>query len=184
MNQRLSHYLRLLAVVAFIVAINAAFFLVGAREVVTYIGVSNTYLVVFLIAAIGGMSTFTGATYVSTMANFAAGGADPWLLGLFGGVGIFISDSLFYLLAWYGRQVVPNSWRSAIRFLTKEIEELPIWAVMLGAYIYQGLSPLPTDLLMLALAFSRRHYYTLILPLLFGSLTFSWLIAHFGSLWF
>lgn len=183
LNWILRHY-RLLGVAALIAAVNVIFFFIGPGQVVDYIGAHNVYIVAFLIAAVGGMSSFTAATYVTSIVTFTAGGADPVLIGLSGGIGIFISDSIFFALVRYGRESVPVKWKRAIDRMTERARTLPRFAVMLGTYAYQGLLPLPTDILMFALAFAGYQYRTIALPLFLGSITLSLLIAHFGSLWF
>src|SRR3989344_9607010 len=137
------HY-RLLGVIAVLVTLNVFLFFLGPQQVVDSIGVSNTYLIVFIIATVGGMSSFTGATYASAVITFTAGGANPWLIGLCGGVGVFISDSLFYLLAEYGRRVVPHDWKPTLERVARKMRVLPTKTVLLLSYVYHSL-PLQSD---------------------------------------
>lgn len=170
--------------IALIAAVNNLFIFIGPTQVVDFIGVRNAYFVAFLVAVVGGMSSFTAATYVTTIATLAAGGADPLLIGLVGGFGIFISDSIFFVLVRYGRESVPREWKRLIDRMTQRARNLPKRVVMLITYLYQGFLPLPSDVLLFALAFAGYRYRTVAIPLLLGSITLSMLIAHLGGLWF
>ncbi|OGG85741.1 hypothetical protein A2392_03045 [Candidatus Kaiserbacteria bacterium RIFOXYB1_FULL_46_14] len=176
------HY-RLLALIAIFAVTNVFLLLIGPEQLVSSIGVENTYLVVFVIAAVGGMSSFTGAAYVNAIIAFTAGGANPWLIGLCGGLGAFISDSVFYIIAEYSRQIVPVEWRPLFRKITKKMQVLPTRSVLAFTYIYHML-PLPSDIMMLALVLGGYGYRTVAPVIFLAALTCSTLIAHFGSLWF
>ncbi len=176
------HY-RLLGVIAVFALANAALFMIGADNLVETIGVNNTYIVIFIIAALGGMSSFTGAAYVNAIVAFTAGGANPWLIGIYGGVGVFLSDSFFYILAEYGRKVVPHDWKPLLNKVSKRMRILPHKTVLVLTYVYHIL-PLPSDLMMLALVLGG-YSYRFIAPIIFlAALTHSIIIAHFGSLWY
>lgn len=176
------HY-RLLGVIGLFAMANSLLFFIGPEKLVAKIGVENTYILVFVIAAIGGMSSFTGAAYVNAIVAFTAGGANPWLIGIYGGVGVFISDSVFYILAEYGRRVVPHNWKPTLNKLSKRMRILPHRTVLLLTYVYHIL-PLPSDLMMLALVLGGYSYRFIAPVILLAALTHSILIAHFGSLWF
>lgn len=177
------HYV-LVGIVLFLIALNVLFYFIGPDRIVEYIGIRNTYLVVFAIAAIGGLSTVTGTVLYSSIATFAAGGSSPLLLGLAGGAGIFISDSIFFYLAKRGRESVPEKWGHWIERIQRFVDRYPLWIILLATFLYLGFSPLPNDLLMIALALAGIKYRQLIIPLLPGSITIALLTAYFGNLWF
>jgi len=176
------HY-KLSGVIATLVVLNAVLFFIGPEQIVESIGVKNTYLIVLVIAVVGGMSSFTGAAYVSAVIAFTAGGANPWLIGVCGGVGVFISDSIFYLLAEYGRRVVPIDWKPTLNRVAGKMQVFSTKTVLILSYIYHSL-PLPSDLMMLVLVLGG-YGFRIIAPVLFlAALTYSILLAHFGSLFF
>lgn len=154
---------------------------VSPEEIVSKIGIQNSYLVAFLFAVFGGLSTVTGVSFFTSVAAFAAGGSNFLLLGLFGGLGIFISDSIFFFIARYGVTAIrERSKRIPSRFFEK-IDRLPSWVVLLGTYVYLGFTPLPNDLLMILLAISNISYRRLWPVLLLGSITVVTLVAYFGQ---
>ena len=168
-------------VILFIVLISLVFFFFNPEEIVAQVGVKNTYLVVFLISAIGGLSTLTGGAVFTTIATFAAGGASSLGLTLAGGAGIFISDSIFYFLVQYGLKSIPTTWENSIEKMRKWIVRHPDWMVLLGTYIYISFTPLPNDLLMIGLVIGGYSYKKIVWVLLAGSLTVAFLTTYLGN---
>jgi hypothetical protein len=171
-------HLALLAAIAAAVAAVALLAAVGPARIVGAVGVENTYLVAFLLAAIGGLSSFTGVSVLAAIAAFASGGANPLWLGLSAGVGIFLSDSVFFLLASYGRELARGSWQRGVDTFAAWARRLPDWAVASGTYVYISFTPLPNDALMLALAAAGYRYRQIAPVLLLGGVTLAVLLAY------
>lgn len=174
-------YYILIALAVFFLLINLPFFFIGSEEIVRWLGIENTYLVVFLIAALGGISSFTGTVWFSVLVGFASGGASPVILGIISGIGIFISDSIFYHLALYGKKSLPDSWQTRIRKILNFVHQTPSWIILGLSFIYLGFTVLPADILMIILALSGYSYRKIFPVLLLGSLVISLLIAHLGK---
>ena len=183
-NMRLSKksYFVLAAIALVIIALNALFTVIDPNRIVEYIGVRNAYAIVFIVGAIGGLSSFTGGAYFTTLATFGAGVSSPLLLGLVGGLGIFISDTIFFYLAHYGRKSIPEKWSRTIETWSKKARTSPMWLVLLSVYIYIGFTPLPNDLLMLLLVVAGFTYRQLWPVFLLGSVTIATIVAHFGNI--
>lgn len=179
--KKLKKYYALILVLVFIIFINAVLYYVGAEGIVSVIGVDNTYLLVFILAISGGLSSFTGVALLTSIATFAGGGAEPLLLALAGGAGIFISDTVFYFLVLYGRRSVPENWDKTFDKLEELVGRYPKWVVLTGMYFYIGFSPLPNDLLMAALVIGGYSYRRIVWVLLAGSFTIALLMAYLGS---
>lgn len=173
-------YLKLFLILLIIISFNLLFFFVDPSQITEFIGVKNSYLVVFLLAAVGGISSFTGTAYFATLVTFGAGGSIPWLLGLIGGLGVFISDSIFFFLASHGRKAIPDNWSNFLYKIEEKIKKYPHWMILILVYLYVSFSPFPNDLLMLVLALASYRYKQIWLVLLAGSLTVSILVAYFG----
>lgn len=178
----LRHPVFVALVVGFIL-VNVLFFFVSPTALVERIGVENAYLVVFGMAALGGLSTFTGVSLYAALLTFAAGGANPLVLGLAAGIGIFASDTVFFLLATYGRRAVPVAWEGAVQRLRRLVRRISFrWTAILS-YLYLGFTPLPNDVLMLALVAGEYRYRRIAPVLLAGDLTIALVGAHLGA-WF
>jgi hypothetical protein len=174
-------YFTVLSIIAVVVAVNILFYFVSPQGIVSYLGAENTYLIAFTVAAIGGLSTLTGTALYATIVTFASGGSDPNFLGLAAGIGIFISDSIFFFLAYHGRKSVPLG-------LERRIMRLEVWTkriskrkLQLFIYFYLSLAPLPNDVLMIALALGGLRYRDIAPAILLGSLTIAFLAAHLGQ---
>jgi len=156
-------------------------FVVGPEQIVTYVGVKSSYTVVFLLGAIAGLSTLTSSSFYTALVTFASGGANPFILGLVGGLGMFISDSIFYNLALYGKRHVPDSWQKGIARLAEWGKRYPTWLILLVAFITIAFIPLPNDLIMLVLVALGFPYIRVAPLLLVGDITISIWIAYFAQ---
>ena len=117
----------------------------------------------------------------TSIATFAGGGANIFLLGLLGGLGIFISDSIFYFIARLGITHVPKKWEASLKKMEEWMENFPDWAVLSIVYLYLSFTPFPTDLLMIALAASGYKYKKIVWVLFAGSLTIALFTAYLGE---
>ena len=170
--------------IAFFLVFVPIFVFITPEEIVDYIGVDNTYFVAFLFAIFGGLSTVTGISFFASVVTFASGGANPVFLGLFGGLGIFISDTIFFFVARYGIQVFGKKVKSVSLWLVSKMEKVSLSVILVGVYVYVGLTPFPNDILMVALAFVSMPFKRLAPVLLAGSITIVMLTAYFGEIIF
>lgn len=144
--------------------------LIGPRAFVAFIGVKNSYLVVFLIAASGGLSSLTATSFYTLLATFATGGLHPLLLGIAGGIGLVIGDSLFYAFGRNGVQALPEHLRLRTEKIAEWLESNPSWMVPLVVFLYTAFTPLPNDILMILVALTGTRYRWIIGPLIVGDI--------------
>lgn len=177
-----SHNIRVFLVLLTILIIwMVTFSIIDPEIAVAYVGVHNTYLIAFLMAAIGGLSAPTGTSFFAAVATFAAGGASIPLLVLAGGIGIFISDTVFYLIAQRGATAFADRTTTISGWLQKKTKKLPPWVVQVGIFIYHGFTPLPNDVLMIALVLSGYRYATIAPVMLAGSFCIVAMAALLGT---
>lgn len=150
------------------------------ETLVRTIGVDNTYLVVFLLGALAGFSSLTGGSFYAAVAAFALGGAHPVLLGLCGGAGLFLSDSMFFYVVMRGMKLVRARWTGASERVARFIHRFPDWAVLLFVYVYAAIIPVPSDILLAGLALADYPYKKFGPLLAAGDLTFAMLLAFLG----
>jgi len=161
--------------------LNAAFLFISPDTIVQYVGVENTYLMLFLIAAVGGVNVFTGGVLYATIVAFAAGGASPWLLGLVGGLGIAIGDSIVFFLFRYTSRRLSPTWQERVTLTKQKIERLPGALQYLLIYLYLGFAPIPNDILMFLLAVLRFKFIAIVPFIIAGAVTFVTLTALIGE---
>lgn len=153
---------------------------IGPEMLVAKLGVQNGFLLVFLLASLGGVSVFTGAPYYVTLVTLAIGGLNPFLLGLIAGTGAAIGDSVFYYLGLTGKYLLPEKFDRKIERVRTWLNRGPRWAIPVGVYVYTGLTPLPQDVMMLAVALTQAKYKWVLLAMWLGNITLATIIAIFA----
>ncbi len=98
MKKKLKRYFIFAGILIFIIAWILILNSISPDSIVAKIGVGNSYIILFLISAIGGVSSISASSYYLAVSVFASGGLNPVFLGLVGGVGVTIGDSLFFYL--------------------------------------------------------------------------------------
>jgi hypothetical protein len=150
-------------------------------KIVKYIGIENSYLATFLIVAIGGLSSVTSGAFYAAVATFSAGGAIPWLLGLVGGVGIAIGDSIIFWLISYGVKDIRTSWKNKVEKIRSYVDRSPNYVVYGGLFIILGLTPIPNDLVLFALVVLGFEYFKILPILLVSGITITTIVAYLGK---
>jgi len=179
--QHLKNYKTLYLVLAVLAGVALVLYQYPPNTIVDYIGVENSYLAVFLIAAIGGLSSITSSVFYAAVATFSAGGANPWLLGLIGGIGIAIGDSIVFGLFYYGVQDVTRSWRDRVEKARSKINTYPRWAIYLGLFVILGVSPFPNDIVMFALVLLGFQFIKVAPILILSGITITTITAFLGQ---
>ncbi len=158
------------------------FYYVDPAEFVQTIGVRNGYIFVFLIALFGGVSSLTFSTYIGTLLLLSSGGLNPYLLGLASGLGVAIGDSVYFYLGRHGRALLKGgSITQLVTRLTRWLDSKRPWVASVITYLYVSFTPLPNDLIAIAMGLSGRRYIPIIIPLVLGNMTHTILIALFGT---
>lgn len=172
----------LLGLVILILIAWAVFFhFVPPEELVRKIGVQNTYLIAFLLAVIGGFSSITGTSLYATLIALSQGGVNPTTLGMVGGLGLFLSDSLFYFVLDYSRKMitkVADKWETTFNKIRSLVRRAPDWLVYVGVFLYSAFAPLPNDILLAVLTVSRYSYRQFAPCLFAGDIVMALLLTH------
>jgi uncharacterized membrane protein YdjX (TVP38/TMEM64 family) len=127
-------------------------FFLDAQMLVETIGVSNSYIVMFILTVVTGMSTFSSGLIYSSMFAFLKGGTNPLILGIVAGVGAIIGDIFFYYVFSKGHQSFSEKRKKKIRrimewFDNKDERIVPFFIVI---WIFL---PLPNDMILVSLLF-------------------------------
>ena len=168
----------IILVVLTLIGWGAFFYFVPPDTLVEGVGIQNTYAVAFLISLVAGFSTLTGTAAYATVIEFARGGANPLLLGIIAGVGLFLSDSAFYLLVMRGRVALGNRLGRWLARFHQFVERVPRWVVYVGVYLFCAIGPIPNDVMMTVMIIGGYQYRKLWIPLLLGDITFMLLLSH------
>ena len=153
-------------------------------RLVNDIGIENTYFAAFMLAAIGGFSSVTGTSLYAALVALAHGGVNPLVLGTIGGIGLFISDSLFYFVITKVRHIlvdITKKWERVFRKIWKLLYVTPSWIVYTLIFSYTAFVPFPNDILLALLAVSGYSYRQFAIFLLLGDLTMALLLTNVSN---
>ena len=164
-----------------VTVISLSLFIYGPQNLVNTVGESSSYLAVFVIAAVGIVSTLTGPIFYSTLTALSSTDLNPLLLGFSAGFGLLISESIFFYLAHLGRDSVSKRFKKIVDKLKNLIHRAPDPLVFLISYTWFGFSPLPNDLLMITLVAGDYSYKQIGPIILVGNLTLTLIIAYLGT---
>lgn len=177
MPHKFHHFRGLVWVISFIALLFVLFLFVDIQNVLRELGVRNSYLILFFVAMIGGASSITSSSYFATITALALNGLNPIAIAIVGGIGITVGDSLFYALGMWGRQNISGRFRAWTERWSRWLSRKPRWIVQIIIYLYTGFTPLPGDILMTVLSFSRFPFKSFIIPGLLGNITLVILIV-------
>ncbi|WP_370574606.1 hypothetical protein [Methanomethylovorans sp.] len=138
------------------------------EEIIGYLGVDNTYLFVFLLAAIGGVSAFTSTSFYTALITISVGGVDPVYIAIFASIGLTMGDIVFYVIGREGKQCVPPKYGKYIDRFLQFVKDAGDRKVILLIFVY-SLTPLPSDILAIALALAGFPLRKMVLPFLTGN---------------
>lgn len=151
------------------------------ENLVSDIGIQNTYLAAFTLAVVGGFSSITGTSLYAALIALAHAGVNSLALGVIGGIGLFISDSLFYYVAGKMRFLIVHAtkgWERLFRRVWKWVYKTPSWLVYVGIFLWCAFAPIPNDILLAVLALSGYSYRQFAVFLFLGDLTMTILLTH------
>ncbi len=170
MRPRTKNWLSFLAFILALLLWGYLLSLYPPHEIIARLGVTNGYITAFLASTIGGVSTLFAGTYYATLITFVVGGLDPLMLGVVAGIGATIGDSIFFYLGVRGRALLSGRWALRSERFGGWLGRQRQWAVAATIFLYAGLTPLPKDFLVVALAIARYPYWRMIGPLMLGNI--------------
>lgn len=160
------------SVILVLLAWGGIFYFIPPDALIARVGIGNAYAVSFLVALFAGFSFITGTAAYATVIEFTRGGADPVYLGIAAGIGLFLSDSVFYLLLMRGRRALSRSLSGRFSRFHRHIERLPHAAVYMGTYLFCAFGPIPNDAIIAILIIAGYEYKKVWPSLLAGDITF------------
>ncbi len=149
----------------------ALFKYINPQLIVAKVGATNGYIILFLIGTLGGASTFTGPSYFIALTTLAAGGLNPVILGICGGLGITIGDTIVFFILVSAAKKAPDKFKEKFEKFEKLIYRKPKWMINLIFYLYVGLTPLPNEIAAVSLGIIGHEKKSVILFLFLGNIT-------------
>ena len=166
----------------FLLVISWSIFLyfISPEKIINYFGDGNSYWIVFIAGLLGGISILFPFPYYIFVLTFAIGGLNPFLLGLFTGLGVILGESTSYWIGYTGRDVLPIKAKNIFNRISKYFNKDLTWRVPIFLFIYGSLSPLPNDVILIPLGMARYPFLKVIIPLGLGNIIYNILLAVAG----
>ena len=178
MNLRLNHIYALRVLLLIIFICGSVFFYYSSPEMlITYIGVENAYILMFVLALLGGLTTFSGIPYHVVLIMLASGGLSPLLLGVLTGVGVMAGDATSYFVGYSGRDIVPPAIQKILQkfcsFCLARPKILPVAFFLYGSFV-----PFSNDFIVISMGLARYPFWMVMVPLGLGNLVFNISLAY------
>ena len=155
-------------------------FYLPPTEIIDTIGVQNGYILTFFAALLGGTSVLFPFPYYLVVFTLGAGGLNPFLLGIFSGVGLMVGDSTSYLLGYSGREIITGKLATAFNKIHNWALQKPKWVMPSLLFCYGAFAPIPNDIVVIPLGLARYPFIRVVIPLVLGNMVFSTIIAFAG----
>jgi len=155
-------------------------YFLSPEEIATSLGAENAYLLLAILACIGGTSLFFPFPYYLFTITFGAAGLNPLLLGLAAGTGTLLGDTTSYYIALRGRAYVPERITTRVIRIIEWSESKHPALLPLFALLYTSLMPLPEDILMMAAGVAKYPFSRLAPVVWCGKIIFNTILALAG----
>lgn len=151
---------------------------VDMTQLVKNIGISNVYLLLLIVAITSGTSALTTTSFYAVYLSYINAGFDPWILGVIGGIGLSVGDTIFFYVAQKTQQTLNQKKGQVYTKIYDVVGKLPEWGVCFFAFMYSAFVPLPNDMLMITLGALQFKYRRVIVFVIIGNIVLLSLIAH------
>ncbi len=151
------------------------------NEIVSMMGVRNIYIFIFTMALVGGVSTFTSTAFYTTLITISIGGANALWVAFFTSIGLTLGDVLFYYFGTKCKQCIKGKYGSYVDSLTEKMEQVDDRITMILIFLY-SLTPLPSDIIAIALAIAGFPFKKMIVPLLVGNFVLILILVELSRL--
>jgi membrane protein DedA with SNARE-associated domain len=180
-NKILRHLPKIIFI-SFFIGLSFFLFLSSPEEMISLLGVQNSFIIIFILSFLGGLTTFTGVPYYPILAVFAAGSLHPVLLGLTAASGVAIGDSTSYFVGYHGSVIIPKKAKRFLKrllsFFMRYPRLLPFFFFFYGAFV-----PLSNDFIVVTMGMAKYPFWRVMIPLGLGNVVFNVglaLIARFS----
>ena len=171
--------LRLAGMLAVYLTVSIGLASLDTEALIDTVGTSNAYVLMFLLGAVGGFTTFTGIPYHLVLMSLAAGGLSPPVLGLCTGIGVMLGDSTMYLIGSRVKDSLPPRMAATAERFSGFLRAHPrLVAPVLVTY--GAVSPFSNDFVVGSLSVAGYSYWRTILPLTLGNICYNIGLAYLG----
>ena len=180
MKNSLKYALRILLVVFFL-GLSFYFLIYSSPNVlVGFIGTDNAYLLMFILAFFGGLTTFSGIPYHIILITLALGGLNLFLLGFSAAMGVMVGDSTSYFVGYQGSAILPESVKKILQPIRSFAKNYPKTLPVIF-FSYGALIPFSNDFIVISMGLSKYPFWKVMLPLGVGTIFFNVMLAFLAK---
>lgn len=139
-------------------------------EIVAWLGVTNSYLVAFLISIFGAIASITPVSTYPGIYTMAAGGIHPLLLAPIAAAGLTIGDYIFVFFGLSARGALSERITDKIENVMRWLNDKPTRFIQVFIFVWVGFLPIANNLLTAPLAMTGFHPRKMFVPLVLGNL--------------
>ncbi|OGC84934.1 hypothetical protein A3F55_02855 [Candidatus Adlerbacteria bacterium RIFCSPHIGHO2_12_FULL_53_18] len=174
--KRFAYLLRFLPIL-FFVGLTITFFYFSPEGILSLVGVENAYVLLFVLAFLGGLTTGSGIPYHVVLISFAAGGLNPLILGITTALAVTFGDCTTYYVGYFGGQLMPVRVQTALKKLSFLKERYPRLLPTIF-FLYGACVPFSSDLVTIPMGFLKYPLWRVMLPLGLGTVIFNTALAY------
>lgn len=150
-------------------------------EIVDWLGVTNSYLVAFLLAVFGAVGSVTPFSTYPAIYTMAAGEVNPFILVPLAALGLTAGDYLFILFGISAQSVLSEKFQKKVEKLLRWLLKKSTRFIQVFLFVWVGFLPLANNLITAPLALTKFSPRKMFLPILLGNTTFPTLAALLGA---
>ena len=178
--EKIFHYAIRIGTVLLFVWWTAFVYQHSPEQIISMIGDEKSYGIAFILAFLGGLSPIISIPYYLVIMAFGATGLNPYLLGLAGGIGVILGDSMFYAVGYNGKDLFSERFQEKFQKFFRWCVQRPFWLMSFLLFLYGALVPLPNTLIVISMGLMRFSYWKAIVPLALGNIVFNTAAALIG----
>lgn len=157
------------------------FYFFSPQDIVNAVGVENSYMFMFLVALLWGLSFFSGVPYPAVLITLALWGVDATLLGIAAALWVVMWDSSSYVIGKKSEMVLWTESQYVLWKLFTLYDRFPKYLPALF-FLYGVFVPLPNDLITLSAGVKGYSFWKTVLPLGLWNVIFCITIANFADI--
>ncbi|HRZ95495.1 MAG TPA: hypothetical protein P5262_02930 [Candidatus Moranbacteria bacterium] len=180
-KKKILKYFPRIALILLFISFSVFSYLYSSPEkLIAMIGVENAYLLIFILAFLGGITTFSGIPYHLVLVTLAVGGLNPLSLGFSTAAGVMLGDSTSYYIGYQGSVIIPKTLHKVLEFVRSLALRYPK-ILPLFFLLYGSCSPFSNDFIVISMGMSRYPFWKVMVPLGTGNLIFNIALAYFST---